>query len=67
VTKSDLKIDSGSSEGTILFDREAGCLVDSRERIKIQGSMTFSGGGMDITGQLNLTLQSNTQLQTPAK
>ena len=36
VTKSDLKVES--SEGTILFDREAGCLVESRDQIKSRGT-----------------------------
>src|SRR5262249_55478370 len=65
VTRSNLKVDS--SEGNIRFDREAGCLVDARERVRIQGSMTFSGGGADTTGQINLTLQRNTQLQPEGK
>ena len=64
-TKSDLKVES--SEGTILFDREAGCMVESRTRIKIKGTMTFSGGGTDTSIPIDLTLQSNTQLQAAAK
>jgi hypothetical protein len=65
VTKSDLKVDS--SEGTVFFDRDAGCLVESRERTKVQGTMTFSGGGADTSSRTELTLQSNTQLQPQAK
>ena len=61
-TKSDLKVES--SEGTILFDREAGCLVESRERARIKGTMTFSGEGTDTSAPIDLTLQSSTQLQT---
>jgi hypothetical protein len=64
-TKSDLKVES--SEGTILFDREAGCMVESRTRIKIKGTMTFSGGGTDTAIPVEMTLQSNTQLQAAAK
>jgi Family of unknown function (DUF6263) len=64
-TKSDLKVES--SEGTILFDREAGCLVESRTRIKTKGTMTFSGGGADTSVPIDLTLQTNTQLQAAAK
>ena len=64
-TKSDLKVES--SEGTILFDREAGCLVESRTRIKVKGNITFSGGGTDTSGPIELTLQTNTQLQAAAK
>jgi hypothetical protein len=65
VTKSDLKVES--SEGTILFDHEAGCLVESRERTRIKGNMTFSGEGTDTATPVDFTLQSNTQLQTAAK
>ena len=39
VTKSDLKVES--SEGTILFDREAGCVVEARGKFHIKGSMTY--------------------------
>jgi hypothetical protein len=40
VTKSDLKIDS--SDGTILFDREQGCIVEAHGKTRIKGSMTDS-------------------------
>ena len=36
VTKSDLKVNS--SEATVLFDREAGCIVESHERIESRGA-----------------------------
>ncbi len=65
VTKSDLKVES--SEGTLLFDREAGCLVESRSRTRIKGNMTFSGDGTDTSTPIDLTLQSDTRLQAPAK
>jgi hypothetical protein len=65
VTKSSLKVES--SEGTILFDREAGCVVEARERTKLKGNMTFSGGGTDTASPIELTLQSNTQLQSAGK
>ena len=64
-TKSDLKVES--SEGTILFDREAGCLVESRTRFKVKGNITFSGEGTDTSGPIDLTVQSSTQLQTASK
>jgi hypothetical protein len=62
VTKSDLKVES--SEGTILFDREAGLLVEAREQTQVKGSMTFSGGGTDTSGQMQMRFQNNTQLQS---
>jgi hypothetical protein len=65
VTKSDLKVES--SEGTTLFDRDAGCVVESRERTRLKGSMTFSGGGTDTAGQITLSLQSTIELQAGAK
>ena len=45
VTKSDLKIES--SNGTILFDREAGCVVESKGKTQIKGSMTFMIQGQE--------------------
>ena len=39
VTKSDLKVES--SDGTIWFDREAGCVVESKGKTQVKGSMTF--------------------------
>jgi hypothetical protein len=65
VTKSDLKVES--SEGMIFFDREAGYVVEARERTKIKGTMTSSGAGTDTSSPIDLTLQTNTQLQAAAK
>ncbi len=45
LTKSDLKVNS--SEATILFDREAGCIVESHERIELKGNLTLSAEGQD--------------------
>ena len=65
VTKSDLKVES--SDATILFDREAGCVVESKGKTQIKGSMTFSINGMELPGELDLTTESNVQLQPAAK
>jgi hypothetical protein len=65
VTKSDLKI--GSSDGTILFDREEGCVVEAKGKTQIKGSMTFTIQGQELPGELDLTLQSTAQLQPAAK
>jgi len=65
VVKSDLKVDS--SDETILFDREEGCVVNAKSKIRIKGDMTFSGGGMDLPGGLDLTIEANTELQPSAK
>ena len=65
VTKSDLKIESSS--GTILFDREAGCVVDSKEKFQIKGNMTFSIQGMELPGELDLTTDNHVELLPSAK
>jgi hypothetical protein len=65
VVKSDLKVDS--SDETILFDREEGCVVNAKSKIRIKGDMTFSAGAMDLPGGLDLTIESNTELQPSAK
>jgi hypothetical protein len=65
VTKSDLKVES--SEGTILFDREAGCIVEARGKLHIKGSMTLSAGGQEIPGELDITMQTTQELQPGAK
>ena len=65
MTKSDLKIES--SDGTILFDREAGCVVEAKGKTQIKGSMTFSIQGMELPGELDLTMENNVQLQPGAK
>ena len=52
--KSDLAIDS--SDGTILFDRESGQVVDSKAVNRIKGDMTLSINGTDLPAKLDLTL-----------
>jgi Family of unknown function (DUF6263) len=63
VIKSDFKVES--SEGSILFERELGCPVALEDRAKIKGSLTLSGGGMDLPSELTLTLRSEKTLQSP--
>jgi hypothetical protein len=65
VTKSDLKIDS--SEGTILFDREQGCVVEAGGKTRIKGTMGFSINGQDLPGELDLTFDTKEELLPPAK
>ena len=60
ITKSNLKVES--SEGTILFDRERGCLVEFRERTKLKGTITSSGAGTDTSSPIDLNLQTTIQL-----
>jgi hypothetical protein len=65
LTKSDLKVDS--SEGTILFDREAGCIVESRDKVHVKGTMTLAVGEMELPGELEFTINSTQELQPGAK
>ena len=65
VVKSELKVES--SDGTILFDREDGHIVSSSERLRIKGSMTYSGGGVDQTVPFDLSFDTTSQLQTATK
>lgn len=54
VNKSDLKIDS--SEGTILFDREAGQTVESKSVTRIKGDLTLVLNDKELPSTLDLTL-----------
>jgi len=65
VVKSDLKVES--STGTILFDREQGCVVDAKGKTRLKGPMTFSANGQEIPGEIDLTFESTTQLQSVTK
>jgi hypothetical protein len=65
VVKSDLKAES--SDGTVLFDREEGHIVSAGDRIRIKGSMMYSGGGVDQTVPFELNFDTNTQLQPPTR
>jgi Family of unknown function (DUF6263) len=65
VTKSDLKV--ASSTETILFDREAGRVVESNDKLHIKGTMTLSVQGQDLPGELDLTIETNQELQPATK
>lgn len=65
ITKSDLKVNS--SEGTILFDREAGCVVESQGKTQIKGSLTITAQGQELAGELELNLDIDMRLQPGAK
>jgi hypothetical protein len=65
VTKSDLKVES--SDGTILFDREAGRVVESRGKLRVKGTMTLSANGQELPGELDFTIETNQELQPAAK
>ena len=64
--KSAVKVES--SDETILFDRELGQVVSAQATIRIKGEdMTFSADGKDLPGALDLTIETNIELQPAAK
>jgi uncharacterized protein DUF6263 len=65
LAKVEMKVDS--SEGTILFDREAGRVVESRERVELTGNLTLSAQGQDQRMGFDLTLRTEVQLQPGGK
>lgn len=65
VTKSDLKIQS--SEGAILFDREAGAVVERQDKTRMKGGMSLNAGGMDLDVKLDLTLDSSLTVEKAAR
>jgi Family of unknown function (DUF6263) len=65
VTKSDLKAES--SEATILFDREAGCIAESRGKLQIKGTATYSIQGQELPGALEITFVTSQELVPGAK
>jgi hypothetical protein len=65
VKKTNLKVES--SDGTILFDREAGHSVSSKEKTQIKGDMTFSAAGTEFSNTLDLRIDTETELQSPSK
>lgn len=65
VSASDLKMES--SDGAILFDREAGQVVESNLKMHIVGDMTLVAGGQDLPAKLDLTIENGSTLLKPAK
>ena len=65
VLKSDLKVESG--DGVMLFDREAGHVVSTKGKTRMKGPMTFEAGGQELPGELDLTLEINSELQPATK
>jgi hypothetical protein len=52
---SDLK--AAESEGTMLFDREIGRVVDSNSKMRITGDLTFTINDMNLPAKLDLKIQ----------
>jgi len=59
VVRSELKVDS--SLGQVLFDREAGQIVESESTTHILGPMTLSINGMELAAKVDLTLEFSTK------
>jgi hypothetical protein len=58
IVDSDLKV--AESSGTILFDRAAGMIVDSKDKKHISGSLKCEVNGMELPGKLDLTFETTT-------
>ena len=57
-----------SSGETIFFDREEGQMVTVTGTLRVKGeNMTFSVNGMDLDGGLDITIETNTELQPAVK
>ncbi len=54
VTESDLEI--ASSEGTLWYDPEQKMYVETEQKFRVTGSITLSVSGMDLPGELDLTM-----------
>jgi hypothetical protein len=66
VVKGDLKVED--SAGTILFDRENGRVFSATAKTRMKGDMmTFSYEGNELPGALDLTIDSNAELQPAPK
>lgn len=64
-TKGDLKIDK--SEGTLLFDREAGQMLEGQEITRIKGDLTLTAGGKELPSTLDLTFDTSHRKENAAK
>ncbi|MEO6809359.1 MAG: DUF6263 family protein [Isosphaeraceae bacterium] len=63
VTKSDLAVES--SEGVILFDREAGRIIHRHDKTRIKGEMTLEIGNAEQPAKLDLSIEVDQRLKTP--
>lgn len=61
VLESDLKV--AASEGEILFDQALGQAVSQRSKMQITGTLKLEIAGMELPGNLDLTMENNTKLK----
>jgi hypothetical protein len=61
ITGSELK--PTESSGEYLLDLDAGLVTKAVAKIRIQGDLQMSVGGMNLPGKLDLTIETNSKLQ----
>ncbi len=66
VLKNNVKVES--SDETILFDNEAGHVASAQGKVRIKGDkLTYSINGMELDGAMDLTIETNVELQPGPK
>jgi len=66
VLKNNVKVES--SDETILFDNETGCVVSAEGKVRVKGDkLTYSINGMELDGAMDLTIETKVELQPAAK
>ena len=58
VKDSDIK--AAKSKIDLLFDRQTGRFVETKNFIQVTGTMTFEANGQELPGKLDLTIEQNT-------
>jgi len=51
------------SDGALLFDPAYGQFVSERGKVQVKGSLKLQVVGMDLPGQLDLTMENNATLK----
>jgi hypothetical protein len=65
VKDSDIK--PAKSKIDLLFDRQLGRFVETKNLIRVKGDMTFVANGQELPGKLDLTIEQNTTELPPKK
>ena len=66
LVKGDLKVED--STGSLLFDRENGRVFSATAKTRMKGDMmTFAYEGNELTGAVDLTIDSSVEMQPAAK
>ncbi|MCA9078796.1 MAG: hypothetical protein KDA93_27480 [Planctomycetaceae bacterium] len=64
VSESELKVES--SEGTLWYDPEQKLYVDTDQTFRVKGSITLTINGMDLPGELDLTMKAKSKSSVTA-